>query len=279
MRHIMIWLALVLSAGLAAGAPAAAQDLSVMSVNVRYPGPQDGENRWEARRNLLVDVIRDAAPDLIGTQELFQLQGDYITERLPAYAWFGVDRRGGHGDEHMGIFYRRDRLTLLESGQIWLSDQPDVPGSISWGHPFPRTLAWGLFETRDGRRFRLYDTHFPYRPEDDGARTKAARLIADRIAADDGLPAILTGDFNAGAGSDAHALLNRQLYDVWQFAPQIDGPTPGHHGFLGGTPTRRIDWILLRGFAVTQARAIAAHRNGSYPSDHYPIMADLRWID
>ena len=184
------------------------------------------------------------------------------------------------GRPHVRTFQQeRDRLTLLDSGQIWLSERPDVPGSISWGHPFPRTLAWGLFETRDGRRFRLYDTHFPYRPEDDGARTKAARLIADRIAADDGLPAILTGDFNAGAGSDAHAVLARQLYDVWQFAPQIDGPTPDHHGFLGGTPTRRIDWILLRGFAVTQARAIGTHRDGRYPSDHYPIMADLRWID
>src|SRR3954452_15385098 len=80
-----------------------ADSLRVMTFNVRYPAKGDGPNVWEARRDLLVDTVRKNAPDLMGTQELFYEQGQYIVEKLPEYAWFGVSRRGNHEDEHMGV--------------------------------------------------------------------------------------------------------------------------------------------------------------------------------
>ena len=42
-----------------------------------------------------------------------------------------VDEPDG-GGEHMGVFYRKDRLKVIESGDFWLSDTPDVAGSITW---------------------------------------------------------------------------------------------------------------------------------------------------
>ena len=44
-------------------------------------------------------------PAVIGTQELVQGQADYLAQHLPGYRWFGEGRRGGSGDEHMGVFY------------------------------------------------------------------------------------------------------------------------------------------------------------------------------
>ena len=79
--------------------PAAAQTLRVMSFNVRLPSPDDGANRWELRRDLMVRTIREQAPDLVGTQELYKLQGDYLVGKLAHYAWFGRGRRGDRGDE------------------------------------------------------------------------------------------------------------------------------------------------------------------------------------
>ena len=59
----------------------------------------------------------------------------------------------------------------ISSGDFWLSDTPDVAGSITWGHPHPRMVTWALFEQRsDGRRFYLFNTHLPYRDEDEAAR-------------------------------------------------------------------------------------------------------------
>lgn len=268
-RIVLMLLALV------AASPVAARDLRVMSVNVRLPLASDGPNAWEQRRDLLVATIARADPDIIGTQELFKVQGDYLVTKLPAYAWFGRDRRGGHDDEHMGVFYRRDRMTLLDSGDFWLSDTPDIVASITWGHPLPRMVTWGRFRTRAGRIFYLFDTHFPYRAEDESARTKAAALIARRIAAIAGpTPVVLTGDFNTTPDSSAHATLSATLTDAR--IPAATGPAATFHAFTG-TPDRRIDWIFTRGFTPKTYATITDHDGVRYPSDHFPVMAVLGW--
>ena len=75
------------------------QSLRVMTFNVRYPNPKDGTDVWENRRDLLAATVRRHHPDVMGTQELFKLQGDFITATLLDYAWFGVSRRGNERDE------------------------------------------------------------------------------------------------------------------------------------------------------------------------------------
>ena len=259
--------------------PALARDLRVMSFNVRVPIASDGPNRWEARRDLFARTVARADPDVIGTQELHQRQGDDVIARLPRYNWFGRDRRGGHADEHMGIFYRRDRLTLIDQGDFWLSDTPEMPGSISWGHPYPRMVAWGRFQTRNGHRFVLFDTHFPYRAEDEAARAKAAALIASRIGSiAKGDPVILTGDFNAVPDGDAYRALTHTLADARLAAPKPTGPAATFHNFTGN-PDRRIDWIFTRGFHVEAFATDTAHDGPRYPSDHFPVVADLSFRD
>lgn len=259
---------------LLAGPPAHAQALRVMSFNIRLPTADDGPNRWELRKALIASTLREQDADVIGTQELHKVQGDDIVRRLPQYAWFGRDRRGGRDDEHMGVFYRKDRLRVLESGDFWLSDTPDVPGSISWGHPLPRMVTWALFErSTDRRRFYLFNTHFPYRGEDDDARERGARLIASRLSrlpAD--IPVIVIGDFNTLPDSRAHELLAATLTDVWDSAPQRAGLAATFHAFTG-KPDRRIDWILYRGLQPVAVQTVTRHQDGRYPSDHFPVVA------
>ena len=277
-RGFAAWL-LGLALLVGAVAPAAAQALRVMSFNVRLMPANDGENRWEARRELLVRTIHRADPDVIGTQELFKAQGDYIVAALPRYAWFGQGRRGGDGDEHMGVFYRRDRLRVVESGDFWLSDTPEAAGSISWGHPFPRMVTWALFERRaDGKRFYFFNTHLPYREQDGDARARGAALIAQRIAGlPQGVPVVVTGDFNDVPGSGAHRTLAAAgLHDAWAAAPRRSGPAATFHAFTGKAE-KRIDWVLSRGLQARRARTLTDRRAGRYPSDHFPMLVDYRW--
>lgn len=264
---------------LVAGGPAMAQEpLKVMSFNIRYANDKDGVNAWDKRREVTAAMLEKAAPDLFGTQELLKVQGDFLAERLKNYAWFGVDRRGGHADEHMGVFYRTDRLKLIESGNFWLSDAPEAVGSITWGHPLPRMVTWGLFETiKSGRRFYAFNTHLPYRAEDEGARTKGAELILKRIEAMAGdLPVVLTGDFNTTPGSEAHKLLATRLTDARDSAPQKIGPEETFHNFTGKAD-KRIDWIFTRGFAAKRVVTITDHQGAVQTSDHFPVMAELGW--
>lgn len=261
-------------------AVATGEPMRVMAFNVRVPVDTDG-NRWELRRDRLVETIREAAPDLVGTQELVRAQAGFIVGHLPEYAWFGTGRRGAQGDandEYMGVFYRRDALRLVESGDFWLSDTPDAPGSMTWGNLYPRMVTWGLFErVSDGRRFYFLDTHLPYRDEDGPVRVRAAEAIVQWIA---GLPVdvpvILAGDFNDVPGSATHRALTGGLEDAWTEAPRREGPEGTFHGFTG-TPGKRIDWILYRGLQPTHVRTIVDHSasDGDYPSDHFPVLAEF----
>lgn len=251
--------------------------LRVMSFNVRLPIASDGANRWEARRDLFVEAIRRADPDIIGTQELWKIQGDHVLRRLPQFSWFGIDRRGGHGDEHMGVFFRRDRMRVIDLGNFWLSDTPNVPGSISWGHPYPRMATWGLFETKAGKRLWLINTHFPYRAEDEAARSNCAAAIAEWVAQRPaGDVVVLTGDFNTGPESEAHRILSAGVADAWLAAPKRTGPEGSFHGF-SGTPGKRIDWVMARGLTPVAVETVEFGRGGRFPSDHFPVVADYRW--
>lgn len=275
-KRSWLFVLMYLAIWLPTSGPAMAQSLRVMTFNVRLPVDSDGANRWEARRTLMTKVVAREHPDLIGTQELYQHQGDELVARLPQYAWFGQGRRGGDGDEHMGVFYRKDRLRVLATGDFWLSDTPEVVGSISWGNLYPRMVTWARFQRiADGATFVLYNTHLPYREEDEPVRTRGAALILERLRQ---LPAyepiLLTGDFNTIPNSPAHALLTTTLTDAWLAAPRHQGPPATFHNFTGKADLR-IDWILFRGLQAKSARTVTTHRRDRYPSDHFPVVADF----
>ncbi len=270
----------MLATGLLVATGALAEPLKVMTFNVRYAS-DEGAQRWAVRRPVLVELIRRAAPDVIGTQELLQRQGDDIVAALPGYRWFGRDRRGGHADEHMGIFYRTDRLTLIDQGDFWLSDTPEVVGSQSWGTDLPRLASWAVFETREAKphRFLFVDTHLPHRDQDGEARDKAARLILSRLPdLAKGLPLVLAGDMNARPDTAAYRTFAGALTDAWGSAKRREGPVLTFHDFTG-TPDRRIDYLFLRGFKADTVTTDIYHRGKVYPSDHFPIEATLRFED
>lgn len=262
---------------LGAARPGAAAEvrLRVMTFNVRVP-VDTNINAWVNRRELLVRVIKAQHPDVLGTQELTEEQGEYIAAHLPGYAWFGQGRDGGSKGEHMGVFYRTDRLQVLHSGDFWLSDTPDVPGSKTWGQPYPRMVTWAQFRLRHGGgTFDYFNTHFPYRPEDVRARMLGANEILQRIRT---LPStdrvILAGDFNSGPDSPVYAKLANALRDAWAVATSHAGPAKTFHNFTG-KPDQRIDWILSRGFRTRTVRTITTHEGARYPSDHFPVVAEL----
>lgn len=283
MRHglITLLLCLLMVWPASASETVEAAPLRVMTFNVRLPTDADGEDRWEKRRDLLVQTVRETAPDVIGTQELFAEQGAYIVQRLPQYAWFGRGRSGdasGTADEHMGVFYRKDALRVIESGDFWLSDTPEIAGSITWGNLHPRMVSWALFERRtDRRRFYFFNTHLPYRDQDEPIRERGVALLRDRIAVlPPDVPVVVTGDFNTTPDTAVHAFISRDLADAWTHAAERNGPAETFHGFKGNAD-RRIDWILVRGLQARTIETVTRQENGRYPSDHFPVLTELAW--
>jgi endonuclease/exonuclease/phosphatase family metal-dependent hydrolase len=268
--------AVVLLTFVALSLPAAAEVLRVMTYNVRMPSEKDGPDYWGHRKDIATNVLREFSPDIFGTQELFGHQGDYFVSQIPEYSWFGRRRRTDRDDERMGVFYKSAKLKLIEEGDFWLSETPEVRGSSSWDMSIPRMVTWGLFESKaTQQRFYFLNTHFPHRRQDTAARVQCARVITEFLKTLPGdVPLVMTGDFNSPADSEAHELLTQTLEDAWLTAGKKSGPEGTFHGFKGTPREDRIDWILYRAeWKVLEAEAITYHEGARYPSDHLPVLA------
>ena len=137
-------------------------ELKVLCFNIRNGHGKDGDNRWELRKGLVSEVIAANHADVVGVQEAYHFQLEFLLEELPAYRSVGVGRDGGTRGEHCPILYRADRFELIDSGTFWLSDTPEVP-STHWGNRYRRICTWAhLSERKTQRSFWAYNTHFDH---------------------------------------------------------------------------------------------------------------------
>lgn len=259
-----------------------AQPVRVMTFNVRYGTAKDGSNRWELRREQLLDVIRDFDPDVLGVQEALREQVDAIAEALPGHAAIGVGRDADGGGEYSVVFYRRGRFDVQDAETVWLSDRPDEPGSRTWGNDLPRICTGvRLVERVDGQRFTVFNTHWDHLSQP--ARVRSGELMAERIAARcaAGEPVLVTGDFNAAEDNPAIATLTRreQLVRDTFLVLHADEQSAGtFHGFSGTAGAGKIDAIFATPeWRIEEAEIVRASRDGRFPSDHFPVTAVVDW--
>jgi endonuclease/exonuclease/phosphatase family metal-dependent hydrolase len=294
MRHVLPCLVGLALFGISGAARAVADDpppLRVMSYNIRYGTAADGENHWDRRKEFLVATIQAFGPDLLGTQETLGFQRDYLAQQLRDYDSLGVGRDdGGDKGEMMALFYRRERFEKVAGGHFWLSETPDVVGSKSWDSSLPRMATW--VKLRDRKQpsappLLFLNTHFDHRGVK--ARAESARLMRRQIEAlGEGGPVIVTGDFNAGEGSEPYRLLFDKLQD--RASPVRDSlrlihperqPEEGTATGFKASATRgaRIDWIAVSPhWKVVSAEIDRTQRDGRTPSDHFPVTALLTRI-
>ena len=251
--------------------------LKVMTFNVRQMDGDDGAHAWECRKDVLADTIRMHRPALIGTQETWEDQTEYILSQLPHYRAFGRGRFGDSRDKHNKVFYDPQCLTVRDTGEIWISMTPDIPGTTAWGIASPRMISWGIMTLDSGPEICVMNTHFPYGRSADEARRQTARLILEKIASLPAeMPVILTGDFNAKTDGEVYQMLTTVLRDAWTTADHTAGPEGTLHAFGKLEATRRLDWILYRhAWRVCFAETVTYTSRGLYPSDHYPVCASF----
>ncbi|MFT3684558.1 MAG: endonuclease/exonuclease/phosphatase family protein [Phycisphaerales bacterium] len=192
-------------------------DLNMMTFNVRYGTANDGEDRWEKRRGLFMDVIRQNDPDVLGLQEALRFQIDEIRKEFPQYQEVGVGRDDGKTKgEYSAILYRSSRLSLAgdaaaESGTFWFSDTPEKVASKNWGNGITRICTWAhLRDGVTGRAFFAYNLHLDHQSEP--SRRKSVELLAKRIGSRGSAdPVIVTGDFNCGEETPAIRFMNGKV--------------------------------------------------------------------
>jgi endonuclease/exonuclease/phosphatase family metal-dependent hydrolase len=258
-------------------------DLKVMTYNLRYLNNNDpSPHTWAERVPAIKKLILNEQPDIIGTQEVLYQQLKDLETNLDNYEWIGLGREGGNKGEYSAIFYNENKYSPLEYDHFWLSDTPDVIGSKTWGNTIPRMVTWAkLLDKKSKQSFYVVNTHFDHQSAN--AREKSAQLILEKINEfDPALPIVLTGDFNTSPDSVPHQTLTSEgaFNDLWDTAKvRINedlGTFNGFHDPTGGGPERRIDWVLGKGKVFThKIEILNDYKNGQFPSDHYPVMADV----
>ncbi|MFI6033401.1 endonuclease/exonuclease/phosphatase family protein [Streptomyces sp. NPDC051315] len=263
----------------AAPGTTSAPPLRAMTFNLRFASTAE-PNSWADRRPAMRDLLRRAAPHVIGTQEgrLPQVR-DIEADLGPHYDWIGTGRGGGD-DESMAILYDNRRLVPTSYAHFWLSDTPGVTGSNTWGGAHPRMVTWVRF--RDlldaGRAFCVLNTHLDNASQ--YARVRAAALIVERIREfGPSLPVVVTGDFNAVAHDNEvyDLLLDAGLVDTWEAAARR-GPAYGTFSdYRPPVPDGdRIDWLLTTPDVTVHRAWIDSYApGGRFPSDHLPVCATL----
>ncbi len=289
----------------------AAEPVTFLSANVRVGDARDGENRWELRKDFLLEVLKEGNYDFIGGQEVLTTsdakcnQIKYFFENLPNYGilFQNREKEGTVRGEGTPIFYRMDRWRLdpEDYGSFWLSDTPNVQGSITWEgqSTCPRVCTGGLFHEIDkngkltGKTIYVYSTHFDHVGEI--PRQKAAAVIFEKFAdrREKNAPVVLIGDFNCGEDSPAIRFLKGEtvvlgdeekvppmsLLDTFRVVYPDEENVATFNGFRSGEITgAKIDYIFVTpDLKATEAEILRTSRNGKYPSDHFPIRATVEF--
>lgn len=272
------------------------KEITVMSFNIRtldVLGAGDtGYKSWDARKEDAVALVLRHQPDIIGFQELKNVQYEYLKKNLPGYDCYGKNGwDNGNPDEAIfiellggtnAIFYKTERFEFVDGETKWLSETPDVR-STSWDAKPTDYRTYGKVTLKDklnGKTFTYINTHVTY----DGQETvRNSCEILSALAAGIAAPVIITGDFNFQQDTENYQrMVSGVLKDACVLAPDSDtGGTfhrfegPGHEPW-----PKPIDFI----FITDQYYSAASHRiirdaneEGRYPSDHYPIKAVITY--
>lgn len=260
----------------------ASEDLRVATYNIQYPTKDWSEKRMPA----LIPLLDEYKFDLFGAQEPFMTQiEDMMAYIGKDYAWIGTCIAGDDKvrNRHFNpIFYRVERLELLEYDTVWLSDEVAVPGYGAWS---ARLFTWAKFrDKKTDKVFYFFNGHYDHRGVE--ARINSSYIVLDmvkRIAK--GMPAFVTADYNSDESSTPYHILQNSLF-LKDTMLAVSEPTNAQYQSHGGyrpvenkpANGKHIDHIFYtpNAIRIRQWELIIKGYGGYYGSDHLPIYVDCR---
>ena len=251
--------------------------MRIMSFNLLCGGP--GKKEFPPRIPLVVRAIRNADPDTLGVQEAHKEWMAALKACLPDYGWVGIGRDDGKEEgEFSAVFFKKEKFELLDSGSFWLSETPEKPGK-GWDAACIRICSWAkLKEKQSGKEFTHLNTHLDHRGL--VAMQKGAELVAERGKAISGSSqAFFTGDFNVTPDSAPYeAVIASGFEDCREIAAETDRGITFHGMDFEDGGQFVIDYVFSKGNVRVERFAVIRDKiDGDFPSDHYPVYADVEF--
>jgi endonuclease/exonuclease/phosphatase family metal-dependent hydrolase len=258
-----------------------AQQMKIMSYNIRFDNPSDQPNHWEGRKEKLFALIKTHQPDLIGVQEALYHQLEDVVKALPHLAYVGVGRDDSKTKgEYSAILYDKNKYEVLRTETFWLSENPEEVASKNWDAAITRIVTWAEMKDKmSNKTFFWFNTHFDHVGKE--ARIQSAKLIRKQIENIAGKsPILLTGDFNCEPDDAPYQVIIEKgkvnLFDT-STGFKRDCTCCGFEVKKYEESCVRIDFIFRsKHFKVIDHITPTDNDGMYYPSDHLPVMATLK---
>lgn len=268
----------------------AGDSFKVVTFNLRKDSVMDLQNRWTRRRNMVLDFIRNSGASIIGVQELMPSMKQDMVKQLDNYSIFGSGRSRKMFNEHSDILVNNEDVEVDFSKTIWLSKNPEKKGSHAFLAFFPRICTICEVKFKDtGRKIRVFNAHFDHISK--WAREIGVEMILSYMAKfqqEEPMPMVLMGDFNVKPTNRLITKLRKNLneygihlVDAYHYIHRGCSPINTYHGFKGKRDgTRQLDYIFVSDdLQVLNTYVDRTENHGRYLSDHYPMVATLRFKD
>lgn len=247
---------------------------SVMTWNIRRTTNADrGVRSFKKRSGKMVELIKEADPDIICMQEATSSQISFFKKKLHGMSVVYEYRDKTRSPESCPVFYNANRFELVSSETFWLSDTPEKM-SRTWEADYYRICtAVRLKDKLTGNELAIFNTHIDYKSED--TKLKSVDLINEK-AADFDCPIVLTGDFNSVPASSAIERTKTYFTEAGEGKP--DGDKITFNNYLGDRQ-KKIDYVFYKGNIESLSYSVIDRTYGKIiPSDHYPIKAEFTYL-
>jgi endonuclease/exonuclease/phosphatase family metal-dependent hydrolase len=259
-----------------------AQNIKVMTYNIRLDVASDGENDWTHRKDYFASQIQFYDSDIFGVQEATPNQVIDMSAAFFQYSFLGIGREGEGKGESSNIFYKKDRFKVETSNTFWLSETPDKI-SKGWDAAFNRVCTYALFkDLKTKETFWVFNTHLDHMGE--LAKTNGILLILSKIKELNikNYPVLFMGDFNSEPTEDRIIDLKKVMNDTREVSEvKPFGPSGTFNGFKHNEPvTLLIDYIFLskdNKFKVKKFAVLSDSKDLKYPSDHLPVYVEISY--
>ena len=254
--------------------------LKVMSYNVLFNFEKEGRDP-----SFTVDLaatIREQSPDIFGTQENTAKMHEKCLSKLEEYTCFkgdiyiDSDARGNY------VYWKTDKFNVIEAGHRYMSDTPTVRSKYEKSREYRGFNYLFLESKKTEKRFLFLNLHADYRA-DDGTRALQLKAVNTFLKDEKwkNVPAIVVGDFNSTAEqtSISSFLADNPRIGMTSEIAEVKGdigPT-----LVEGAFTQRIPYVFDYIFVTKDListkyySAIDNVKNGKYPSDHLPVVAEI----
>ena len=247
---------------------------------------------WERRRPAIAATIAALDPDVVALQEAWGEAGgnDFAAE---LGAELGYHHAYASRLSFDGVGFGNAVLSRWPITASAATDLPAPPGADE-----QRVVLRADVHGPRGP-LQVFSTHLNWRFDHSAVRQEQVRTIAGAVAAarPRTYPPILCGDFNAVPDSDEVRMLTGRaavpvdglvFHDAWEAAggggPGVTWSNANPYAALDLEPDRRIDYVFV-GWAkaggaghVTACEVVGIEPvDGVVPSDHYGVLAELRY--